>query len=167
MRDKKNILIGALLFAVIALSVGYAAFATTLTINGSATIDGEWDVEITGITSSPTGTGTNKTEPSYTKTTASFSASLMAPGDAMTYTITVENKGTIDAKLDSIVLTPDPDGSPAITYTVDSKPAKDSVLASGDTTTVVITATYDSSVTEIPELKTKSITGTLEYVQAD
>lgn len=167
MKDKKNILIGALVFVIAVMAVGYAAFATTLNINGNAEIAGEWDVEITGITSKATGTASDKTEPAYTATTATFDAKLMAPGDAMTYTITVENKGTIDAKLSSITFTPQADGSDAIIYTVDSQPSANDVLAAGESTTVVITATYDSSVTSLPDVKTKTITGVLDYVQAD
>lgn len=166
MKDKKNILIGALLFAVVAMSVGYAAFATTLNINGTATIAGEWDVEITGITSAFTGSAEDKTAPTFTATTATFDAKLVAPGDTATYTVTVENKGSIDASLDSITLTPQQDGSEAIIYTVKSQPNKSDVLAAGDTTTVVIEAKYDPTVTTVPEVKTKTFTGVLEYVQA-
>ena len=39
MKDKKNVLIAALIAAVVFMAVGYAAFATTLNINGKATID--------------------------------------------------------------------------------------------------------------------------------
>ena len=101
MKDKKNILIGALIFAIVVMSVGYAAFATTLNINGNATIAGSWDVEITGITPAITGTASDATA-SFTTTTATFNATLMKPGDSITYTITIENKGNIDAKLSSI-----------------------------------------------------------------
>lgn len=167
MKDKKNILIGALLFAVVAMSVGYAAFTANLKINGTATIAGDWAVEITGITSEFTGTASDKTAPSFTATTATFDAQLMAPGDTATYTVTVENKGTIDAKLSSITLTPQADGSDAIIYTVKSQPNANDELASGETTTVVIEAKYDPSVTTVPETKTKTFTGVLEYVQAD
>lgn len=166
MKDKKNIIIGALLFAVVAMSVGYAAFATTLNINGTATIAGDWDVEITGITSEFVGTASDKTTPAYTATTATFDAKLMAPGDTATYTVTVENKGTIKAKLDSITLTPQADGSDAIIYTVKSQPAANDVLKAGDSTTVVVEAKYDPTITEVPEVKTKTFTGVLEYIQA-
>ena len=147
MKDKKNILIGALVFVIAMMAVGYAAFATTLNINGTATIAGEWDVEITDIT-------------------ATFDANLMAPGDTATYTITVQNKGSIDAKLNTITLTPQADGSDAIIYTVKSQPSANDVLKAGDSTTVVIEAKYDEAVNSVPEVKTKTFTGVLEYVQA-
>lgn len=168
MKDKKNILIGALLFTIVVMAVGYAAFAQTLTINGNAKISGEWDVEITGITSSKVGTADAGT-PTFTAATATFDASLAKPGDSVTYTVTVENKGNIDAKLSDITLSPQatPDGSDAILYTIESQPSKGDVLAAGDTTTVEIKATYDPTSTSIPSVKTRTFTGTLEYVQND
>ena len=153
MKDKKNILIGALVFVIAMMAVGYAAFATTLNINGTATIAGEWDVEITDITPAFAGTASDKTPASFTATTA-------------TYTITVQNKGSIDAKLNTITLTPQADGSDAIIYTVKSQPSANDVLKAGDSTTVVIEAKYDEAVNSVPEVKTKTFTGVLEYVQA-
>ena len=52
----KNILIGALLAVVFVMAVGYAAFAQTLTINGSAEITSSWDVRYE--TTQKTGQGT-------------------------------------------------------------------------------------------------------------
>lgn len=172
MKDKKNILIGALIFAIVIMSVGYAAFATTLNINGNATIAGKWDVQITGITPVISGTASDATA-SFTATTATFDAKLMKPGDSITYTVDIENKGTIDAKLNSIVLTPESQkkdggtGSDAILYDIVSKPADSSVLAAGASTTVVVKVTYDPAATTIPTETTRSFTGTIEYVQAD
>src|SRR5574344_1831660 len=167
MKNAKNYVIAALLVAVVAMSVGYAAFATTLNINGTATISGQWDVEIIGITSAFTGTATDKTAPAYTSTTATFDANLAAPGDAATYTITVKNKGTIKAKLSSIVLTPQAvaDSTAAIIYTIVSQPNANDELAANETATVVIKAQYDSTITETPTTKTRTITGVLNYEQ--
>ena len=173
MKDKKNILIGALIFAIVIMSVGYAAFATTLNINGSATIAGSWDVEITGITPVISGTASEDPASSFTPTTATFAAKLMKPGDSITYTVDIENKGTIDAKLNSITLTPQQakadggTGSDAILYEIVSKPADSSVLAAGAKTSVVVKVTYDPDSTEIPAETTRTFTGVIEYVQAD
>ena len=54
MKDGRNIIIAALLVAVLTMSIGYAAFATTLNINGNAEITGTWDVKITGIEATKT-----------------------------------------------------------------------------------------------------------------
>lgn len=168
MKDKKNVLICALLLTIMVMAVGYAAFSQTLNINGTATIAGEWQVEITGIDSELEGAATNKEgTPTFTSTTATFDVELVKPGDSATYTITVKNNGSIDAKLSSITLTPQADGSSAILYEIVKQPAVDSVLAVGNTHEVVVKVTYDENVEEVPEVTTKTFTGVLEYVQAN
>mgnify|MGYP005789573073 CR=1 FL=1 len=71
-RNKKNIIIGVMIVAVLVMVVVYAAFMTRLTINGTGNIASTWNIEITNITSSITGTAYNITEPTYNSTTASF-----------------------------------------------------------------------------------------------
>ena len=114
----KNALIGALLAVVFVMAVGYAAFAQTLTINGTATIDSTWDVHfddsktegaevinaeagLVGATA-PDG-GRISYEDSNHK--ANLSATLHQPGDKVTYTLTILNTGSIDAALHEPVLT--------------------------------------------------------------
>ena len=95
MTDKKNILIGALIFAICIMAVGYAAFATTLTVTGTATISNDWDVEITNIALVPTNSAeTNKSvgevvsnSATHTMTTASFDCTFYQPGDTAVYDI--------------------------------------------------------------------------------
>ena len=114
----KNALIGALLAVVFVMAVGYAAFAQTLTINGTATIDSTWDVhfddsktEGAGIVDVEAGlegaTAPNGGRISYTDTNhkANLSATLHQPGDKVTYTLTILNTGSIDAALHEPVLT--------------------------------------------------------------
>ena len=114
----KNALIGALLAVVFVMAVGYAAFAQTLTISGTASIDSTWNVHFDG--SKTEGAGVIEVEAglegatapdggtiSYTDSDhkASLNASLNQPGDKVTYTLTILNTGTIDAKLHAPVLT--------------------------------------------------------------
>lgn len=162
-KDGKNIAIASLLILVLFMSIGYAALAQTLNLNSTATISGKWDIEITNITaSSTTGTADGGT-PSFTASQATFDPTLYKPGDSVTYTITVKNMGNIDAKFDSMKLTETAGGSPAIIYT-NTEPGAS--LTAGSETTFTVTATYDSSYTDIPSITTKTITGTVEYVQA-
>ena len=114
----KNALIGALLAVVFVMAVGYAAFAQTLTINGTASIDSTWNVHFDGSKTEGAGvieveaglegaTAPNGGTISYTDSDhkASLNASLNQPGDKVTYTLTILNTGTIDAKLHAPVLT--------------------------------------------------------------
>ena len=84
--------------------VGYAAFQTRLEIKGTSKVTSNWDIEITNVTDGKSsGSAENTTKPSWTKLTASMEANLYDKGDAMEYDVTIENKGTIDAKLNDIL----------------------------------------------------------------
>ena len=101
----KSALIGALLAVVLVMAVGYAAFAQTLTINGSANVSSKWDVHMdnSGASYTPTSTmGTNPTGSVNVESgglTATFSANFTSPGDKITFTIPIVNAGTLNAKL--------------------------------------------------------------------
>ena len=145
------------------MTVGYSAFATQLKINGTAEIVGEWDVKITNIVAQEVSEGCEAGEPEYTNTTATFNAKLQKPGDIVSYVITIKNEGTIDAKLDSATFTTDEEnGSPAIIYTT-TDPSD--TLNAGSETTFTVTAKYDEKTESTPEIKTKQISGVIEYVQ--
>lgn len=162
MKNSKNVIIGTLIAVIIVMAVGYSTFATQLSLNGTAEITGEWNVKITAIEAQDVSEGCDSGEPQFTNTSATFNAKLLKPGDSITYVITIKNAGTIDAKLDKITCTPDESGSPAITYTT-INPAE--TLLAGEETTLTIKVVYDEETTKIPEIKTKTITGIVEYVQ--
>ena len=115
----KNALIGALLAVVFVMAVGYAAFAQTLTINGTATIDSTWDVHfddskteganVVDVTTGLAGaTAPDGGEIGYQNgNQATLSATLHQPGDKVTYTLTILNTGSIDAALHQPVLNVD------------------------------------------------------------
>lgn len=164
-KDQRNILIGVLLIAIVIMSVGYAAFATTLTINGTSKITGNWDVAITGIEKDEKTATADGGTPTYTALTATFAAEMNEPGDSVEYTITIKNSGSIDAKLNEVVPTIT-GAAEALKYTIDA-PAANSVLASGETATVKVTATYNADSTDnvTSETNTKALTLTLDYRQ--
>ena len=95
-RQKNNLIIGGLCCVLVLMGIGYAAFSSQLKINGTSSISSSWNVLITDITSgSIVGGASNASEPTHTNTTATFSTSLVSPGDSITYTITVENTGNV------------------------------------------------------------------------
>ena len=113
---KKNI-IGLMLILVAVMAVGYAAFSTTLTINGTANISSTWNVLFTEIKQlSKTSGVSEKSLPEASGTTATFDVDLTSPGDSIDYQITIENKGSIDAKIESITATET--GSDAIVFEI-------------------------------------------------
>ena len=192
-KEKKNILIGALLVAIIAMAVGYAALAQQLTINGTAQVSSTWDVKFTSISAGTASnsagvasTATNKTPPKITNTTATFDVEFQTPGDTMEYDIIVTNNGSLDAKLANVVATASSaDGSGdlqlteanGINYeiTIDGRPyasAQNTVLAGkpsdgpAKTSTIHVKVWWDAAATTVPENTIKKLTVTLEYVQA-
>ena len=67
-RNKKSIIIGVMIVAVCIMAIGFAAFNANLNINGTGNITSTWNIEITSITSSITGTAYNIENPTYNGT---------------------------------------------------------------------------------------------------
>ena len=81
------------------MAVGYSAFKTDLNITGTSNITSVWDVRITNVKIKETsGLAENVGDlDSYTNLEANMEANFYEPGDYITYTVTVSNKGTLDA----------------------------------------------------------------------
>ena len=116
-RKKKSILIGALLAVVVLMGIAYAAFASNLTITGTGSVSSNWCIGFdstrtsdytatAGITGGTVPTGSmafsGDSCGSNYKTTASLNASFKQPGDKIEYTLTIGNKGTLPAAIESI-----------------------------------------------------------------
>ena len=165
MRKNKILIIIIFFLAIIILmAVGYSSFATDVNIFGTAEITGEWDVRITNIVATKVPVGCDAGTPSFTKDSINFSAKLNKPGDEIIYEVTIENLGTIDAELQTIIFTEEMDGIEEINYTT-SELKKD--LNVGDFTTFNIIVTYVKSTEKIPDVKTKTLMGIIQYVQKE
>ena len=108
-RGFKTIAVVALCVALVALSVAYAGYTSTLTVEGTATVKSAWDIKWTDL-SSGTATGyadiTGKTLAidSTEQAISGFIGTLKAPGDTITYTWKATNAGEIDATLTGVTL---------------------------------------------------------------
>ncbi len=164
-KNNKNILIGGLLAVIVVMAVGYAAFASSLKISGTSNISTTWDVEITDITTSnKVGSASVKEQPTFEKLTATFSTNLVSPGDSITYNIKVENKGSLDAKLNKITLTKE--DNPAVLF--ETKGLKEGgVLRKGESAILNVSVTYNSKITSQPTKLDASLTATLDFTQSD
>ena len=103
-RRKNNYIILGLCAVLVLMGIGYAAFSSQLNITGTSNITSNWDVRITNIESELSG-ATDVSEPTYDNTNgmyASFHTGLSKPGDYALYTITIENRGDIDARIEKI-----------------------------------------------------------------
>ena len=165
MRKNRVLIIIIFFLAIIVLmAVGYSTFATDFTINGVAEITGNWDVSITNITAIQVPDGCDGGTPTFTNDSINFSAKLNKPGDEIIYEVTIENLGTIDAELQTIIFTEEIDGIEEINYTT-SELKKD--LNVGDSTTFNVIVTYVKNTKSVPDVKTKTLTGIIQYVQKE
>lgn len=161
MRNKLYILILFLLIVAL-MTVGYSNFATELRVDGSAEITGEWNVAITKVEVISVSPGCEAGTPTFTNTQVTFDAKLSKPGDKVTYQVTIENLGTIDAKLQQVIFTEQLDGSEALNYTTTEIATE---LNAKDKSTFLITVDYYDTVTEPPTNTSKTLTGIIDYVQ--
>ena len=111
---QKNILLGVLIVGVISMTIAFAAYSTRLNINGTAkassfnwqiVID-DWtrDTNVSSLVSGSTNTAeqiTAGTPANDTTSVSGLSVAFHKPGDVVKYNFNIENKGNIDAELDS------------------------------------------------------------------
>lgn len=168
-KDKKFLIILVLL-VLLGVAVGYAALSQTLTINGTAKIASDWKVVFKSITlaDSSGATQAESTPSKDSDTSVTFNVTLEKPGSYAEYTIVVENQGTIDAKLSAItdLATINATESKDIIYTI-TGPEVGSELAASASATYTVRVEWKADSEEIPTVKTKTATITLDYVQAD
>ena len=110
MEKKKNtqlIIIGVLSFAILFMSVGFATYATNLTINGTTTFgQSKWSVHFdTTPANFQETTGSQTVTKTLGETSITYSATLNAPGEFAEFTVPIINDGTFDATLKKIIMT--------------------------------------------------------------
>ena len=163
MRIKSRIMI-MLCIALCIMTVGFAAFSTTLTITGTANIASTWKVVFTSIEEVSKTSGVTITEtPAASGTTATFNVDLEVPGDKIVYRITIANQGTLDAVINEIKASET--GSDAILFELANINQGD-ILEAGDTTTFEVTIKYDENITSQPNITDNQLTVTINYVQS-
>ena len=104
--DKKNIVIVFLLVIVFVMSVGFALLGSTLELEATGTISGDWNVHFVNETFEPiTKTDGVKVLTAQLDSNAlklTLNTTFEKPGDKITYEFKVENTGTIDAYLKDV-----------------------------------------------------------------
>ena len=116
-KRKNNILIGVLLGVVVLMGIAYASFASNLNITGTSSMSENWCIGFDSTRTSdytaqagiqggtvPTGSMSFSGDScgGNLKTTAALNASFKQPGDKVEYTLTIGNKGTLAAAIESI-----------------------------------------------------------------
>jgi len=164
-RRKRNIVIGALCGVLLLMTVGYAAFSSILNIKGTTNISSNWDIRITNVESkNVVGSASNAEDPEWDNLTATFKTNLEVPGDSIEYDVTVENKGTLNAKLDKINMTAS--NNPAIKFTATGLKEGDKLNA-GSSAILTVKVEYLTGVEVDNKNLSANLTVTLDYVQAN
>jgi len=166
MKKKKNMIIGGLLALIFLMSVGYAAFASNLTINGTANTS-SWIIKITNIREKTHTGGADTVNTSFTDLSATFSSTLTQPGDSITYEVTVENQGNTDAMLKEVTKTFTNNTYIDVTY---SGLVKGQMLykqgGAGSSAVMEVTITFkDLEIESLTDTITSNITISLDFAQ--
>lgn len=167
MKDSKNLVIGMLCAVVCVMAVAYAAFATTLTINGTSTIASEWCVRIkeaTCPTKAPvSGGATNSVTAEASVASNALDATITMgftqPGDTATCQVVYENCGTVDVLLTHTIT--GADGTDAIDFVVTGATNNGTTELSANagknaTHNITVQGTYKSTITEDPAAAAKT-----------
>ncbi len=194
-RKIKTLSLVALIVAVLGLTVAFATLSKTLTINGTASVDAaQWDIHFENL-SEPKITGAAEVLEAPTLTNDSFmglNVKLTKPGDSVTYTFDIVNKGTIAAKIDEeateklsddifeILNRQDFNGDGIITsadeffgfdidFTTSSSFMEDFIIEPNETVTTSVTIIYYPNITELPykEFILGPMTERFVFVQAN
>ena len=107
-RKIKVLSLVALIVAVLGLTVAFAALSQTLTINGTASINSAtWDIHFENLATNVVGDATLKEDPTLNATTITgINFTLTKPNDGVAFAFDIVNDGTIDAKIESIEISP-------------------------------------------------------------
>ncbi len=157
-KRKNNIIIGVLLGVVVLMGIAYAAFASNLNITGTSSMSENWCIGFdstrtsdytaqAGIAGGTTPTGSMSFSGDSCggnlKTTASLNASFKQPGDKVEYTLTIGNKGTLAAAIESINV----DGDSVTSDTTITKGNIKYIIEMPESTSLAVNATTTMKVT--------------------
>lgn len=176
MKDNRKVLYVlvalALILSVAGISVGFASMSTELDIKGQAeVVPASWKIQFENVSDATIlGTAEVETAPTISGAThiTKYDVKLAKPGDSVTYTFDVANRGTMDAELTSYTFaTPTITGTGehatedativqnnliyTLTYADGSSINTNDSLNKGEVKTLKLTVAYNSSATELPE----------------
>ena len=176
MRRNSNYLVAMVLLLIVGLSVGYASISSTLTINGTSSINKTtWDVHFQNV-SVTKGSVSATTGPSISSDGLSidYSVPLSLPGNFFEFTVEVINNGSISAKLSDnpiiagVSVEQDVYTNYLVTYSDGTEIKSGDILNSGDIKIIKVRIEYDRNITasQLPsESQTLNLIYSMNYVQ--
>ena len=159
-RKKRTLILGILCCLLVFMGVGFAVMNATLNINGTATAINTWDVRMTKIEVTEKSDGaTNEEETKINDdgVTATFKTDFTKPRDFITYKVTIENKGSIDAVLNDISITLNVSEADKDLFNITDTRPNNQLLEAGTSTTFTIKVEFRSDADRMPN-------GDIEYV---
>jgi len=143
----KNYLLIVLATISIFLVGWYAVFAQPLAFNTTfSNNESVWDIRFTSINKKVViGNVGELQAPTYNHTKATFKVLLKHPNDSITYDLTIKNAGTIDAKVDSINITPENKPNDLVWFTTDDIYVGD-VLKANEEKHMTVTIRYNKAI---------------------
>ncbi len=182
MEKKRNvqiIVIAALAFAVLFMSIGFATYASTLNINGNVSVGAnKWSVHFVDTSYQETTGSVVATSRNITNNSITYNISLTEPGDFYEFSINVINDGTFNANLTAITLSSLTQAQdPYLGYTLTYDGVDYSTSASGlslslpfatgtNTKTVKVRVEYKSDAPTLAEGFDITLSASLDYSQA-
>ncbi len=158
----KSVLIISLCIILLIMGAGYSIFSSKLNINSSSSVTSNWDVEITNIAFKNKVGYAEEVNTSFDKTSANINANFTSPGDAITYDITISNKGTLDATLDYIKIKMSEQN--IINYKIDGINSNE-IIEKGKNKTFTLTMTYNENITSQPSITSTDFKMDLSFLQ--
>jgi hypothetical protein len=169
----KNLVIVALLIAVVSFSVAFAAtLSSKLTMTGTANIEtAKFDVHFESATKTSSSTLNAKNGLNVTNNAITYEVDL-EEGKYLEFDAVIKNDGTFDAKVSSLALNGVSDEmSKLVTYSI-SGLVKDATIKAGESATITVkvamgTITNDNISLISDNGASLTLTLTADFVQAD
>ena len=164
-RQKQRVIIGVLCTIVISLVVGYAVLSQTLNIQGTGGIASDFNILFTNIQEGTMNGATTINKQITNSTTAAFTIDLEKPSSNGEYLITVENRGTIDAYVESIHGIDEANSTEPvdIKFSIEDIKVNDKLKAK-ESKVFKVKVNWSSSSTSIPDTN-KKLTLTINFAQ--
>ena len=169
------LVLGLLLLSICSLTIVYAALSAVLRISGSSEISASnWDIHLASPVVKSGSVHNNL--PTINGNSLSFNTTLSLPGDYYEFYVDVVNEGSIDAMIDSVLITPELTSEQAryikyeVSYQNGESISSKQTLKKGTTTPIKVRIEYrnDISASDLPETETNlSLKVTLLYIQSD
>ena len=164
-RQKQRIIIGTLCAVIIGLAVGYAVLSQQLNIQGTGGIASDFNILFTDIGEGTMNGATTINKQITASTTATFTIDLEKPSSNGEYLITVENRGTLDAYVESINGIDEANSTEPtdITFSIEDIKVNDKLKAK-ESKVFKVKAVWNSNSTSIPNTN-KDLTLSINFAQ--